>query len=143
MSWDKDTNIFPPSSFPYFLPTLLFLSSSPPAIHNKQYSVHQPTAKYHSGNKTWADVVRSGGINVQIVLGNDNLRPTTPVKVKGQRGERRGGNSGRQRQRGRAGGHESYETREPMTSENTTRYEKGMVVDAGGGDQDMTGQGGE
>ncbi|KAI5821470.1 hypothetical protein BZA77DRAFT_348666 [Pyronema omphalodes] len=103
---------------------------------------HQPIMKHHSGNKTWADVVRSGGINVQIILGNDNLRPTTPVKVKEQRGERRGENSRRQR-RGGSGGHGNRKVTGQMTSENTTGYEKGMVVDAGGGDQDMTGQGGD
>jgi hypothetical protein len=38
--------------------------------------------------KTWADVVRTGGIKVQIVLGNGNLGLTTPMQT---RGERRGG----------------------------------------------------
>jgi hypothetical protein len=58
---------------------------------------HQPTTKHHRDKKTWADVVRSGGINVQIVLGNSNLGQATPVKLTGQRGERRGGATGGRR----------------------------------------------
>jgi hypothetical protein len=42
-----------------------------------------------STKKTWAEVIKSGGINVQIVLGNCNLGTTTPLMKK--RGERRGG----------------------------------------------------
>jgi hypothetical protein len=38
--------------------------------------------------KTRADIVKSGGINVQIVLGNGNLGLATSTKT---RGERRGG----------------------------------------------------
>jgi hypothetical protein len=38
--------------------------------------------------KTWADVIKAGGINVQIVLGNGNLGLRTLMKM---RGERRGG----------------------------------------------------
>jgi hypothetical protein len=49
---------------------------------------HQPQPNTTSGKKTWADVVKSGGINVQIVLGNGNLGLTTPMTKKG---ERRGG----------------------------------------------------
>jgi hypothetical protein len=49
---------------------------------------HQPTNNNHYARKTWPDVVRTGGINVQIVLGNGNLGLTTPRKM---RGERRGG----------------------------------------------------
>jgi hypothetical protein len=41
-----------------------------------------------SAKKTWAEVINSGGINVQIVLGNSNLGLTTPTT---RRGERRGG----------------------------------------------------
>jgi hypothetical protein len=40
-----------------------------------------------SAKKTWAEVVKSGGINVQIVLGNGNLGLATLMKM---RGERRG-----------------------------------------------------
>jgi hypothetical protein len=49
---------------------------------------HQPRPNTTSGKKTWADVIRSGGINVQIVLGNGNLGLTTSTKT---RGERQGG----------------------------------------------------
>jgi hypothetical protein len=45
-----------------------------------------------STKKTWADVIRTSGINVQIVLGNGNLRLTTPMK---KRGERQGGEAWR------------------------------------------------
>jgi hypothetical protein len=48
---------------------------------------HQPTNTNTPPNKTWANVVKAGGINVQIVLGNGNLGLTTPTKT---RGERRG-----------------------------------------------------
>jgi hypothetical protein len=34
---------------------------------------HQPRPNNTSMKKTWADVVKNGGINVQIVLGNGNL----------------------------------------------------------------------
>jgi hypothetical protein len=42
--------------------------------------------------KTWADVVKAGGINVQIVLGNGNLG-LVPQRKRGERhgGERGGG----------------------------------------------------
>jgi hypothetical protein len=49
---------------------------------------HQPRLNATSSTKTWADVVKSGGINVQIVLGNGNLGLTIPTT---KRGERRGG----------------------------------------------------
>jgi hypothetical protein len=39
--------------------------------------------------KTWADVVKAGGINVQIVLGNGNLGYVLPPQR--TRGERRVG----------------------------------------------------
>jgi hypothetical protein len=50
---------------------------------------HQPRTTNTSAKKTWAEVVKSGGINVQIVLGNGNLGLATPPTKK--RGERRGG----------------------------------------------------
>jgi regulator of replication initiation timing len=50
---------------------------------------HQPRTTDTSAKKTWAEVVQSGGINVQIVLGNGNLGLATPPTKK--RGERRGG----------------------------------------------------
>jgi hypothetical protein len=48
---------------------------------------HQPTNNTgnHRAAKTWADVVRSGGINIQIVLGNGNLGTTQPETGKNQR----------------------------------------------------------
>jgi hypothetical protein len=50
---------------------------------------HQPQITDTSMKKTWVEVIKSGGINVQIVLGNSNLGLTTPPMKK--RGERRGG----------------------------------------------------
>jgi hypothetical protein len=70
---------------------------------------HQPTTKNYRDAKTLADVVRSGGINVQIVLGNGNLGQATLVRMTGERGERRGGNTWRLRKRSRAGTGESGE----------------------------------
>jgi hypothetical protein len=52
-------------------------------------NTHQPQTNTPSTRKTWAEVVKSGGINVQIVLGNGNLGLATPPMKK--RGERRGG----------------------------------------------------
>jgi hypothetical protein len=51
-------------------------------------TTHQPRTNTPSAKKTGAEVVKSGGINVQIVLGNSNLGLTTLVK---RRGERQGG----------------------------------------------------
>jgi hypothetical protein len=59
--------------------------------------------------RTWADVVRSGGIKVQIVLGNSNLGQATPVRMTGERGGRRGGTTRRLRKRSGAGRGESGE----------------------------------
>jgi hypothetical protein len=42
-------------------------------------NTHQPRTNTPSAKKTWAEVVKSGGINVQIVLGNGNLGLTTPT----------------------------------------------------------------
>jgi hypothetical protein len=61
---------------------------------------HQPRLNTTSGKKTWAAVVKSGGINVQIVLGNGNLGLTTPTM---KRGERRGGAVWRLMKRGENG----------------------------------------
>jgi hypothetical protein len=49
---------------------------------------HQPWMSTPSAKKTWAEVVKSGGINVQIVLGNGNLGLT---QLMTRRGERWGG----------------------------------------------------
>jgi hypothetical protein len=54
----------------------------------REKNTHQPRTKTPSTKKTWAEVIKSGGINVQIVLGNGNLGLTTPTT---RRGERRGG----------------------------------------------------
>jgi hypothetical protein len=50
---------------------------------------HQPRMTDTSAKKTWVEVIKSRGINVQIVLGNGNLGLATPPTRK--RGERRGG----------------------------------------------------
>jgi hypothetical protein len=63
---------------------------------------------YHD-MKTWADVVWSTGIIVQIVLGNGNLGQGTPVRMTRERGERRGGTTWRLRKRSRVGIGESGE----------------------------------
>ncbi|KAI5808457.1 hypothetical protein BZA77DRAFT_362210 [Pyronema omphalodes] len=59
-------------------------------------NTHQPRTTTPSAKKTWAEVVKSGGINVQIVLGNGNLGLTTPPT---RRGERRGGAARRLRRK--------------------------------------------
>jgi hypothetical protein len=70
---------------------------------------HQLTTKNYCDMKTWADVVWSGGINVQIVLGNGNLGQATLVRMTGERGDRRGGTIRRLRKRSGAGTGESGE----------------------------------
>jgi hypothetical protein len=67
-------------------------------------NAHQPRMNTPSAKKTWAEVVKSGGINVQIVLGNGNLGLTAPTA---RRGERRGGAT--QRLGKKAGGGERGE----------------------------------
>jgi regulator of replication initiation timing len=52
-------------------------------------NTHQPRTNTPSAKKTWAEVVKSRGINIQIVLGNGNLGLATPPTKK--RGEKRGG----------------------------------------------------
>jgi hypothetical protein len=51
-------------------------------------NTYEPRTNTPSAKNTWAEVVKSGGINVQIVLGNSNLGLTAPTT---RRGERRGG----------------------------------------------------
>jgi hypothetical protein len=46
---------------------------------------HQLTKTNTRTKKTWADVIKNGGINVQIVLGNGNLRLTILMKMRGER----------------------------------------------------------
>ncbi|KAI5809405.1 hypothetical protein BZA77DRAFT_361608 [Pyronema omphalodes] len=50
-------------------------SSNTPTAKNdgRGKNIHQPSPTTPSAQKTWAEVVRSGGINVQIALGNGNL----------------------------------------------------------------------
>jgi hypothetical protein len=48
-------------------------------------NAHQPRTNTPSAKKTWAEVIKSGGINVQVVLGNGNLRHITPMARRGER----------------------------------------------------------
>jgi hypothetical protein len=50
-------------------------------------NTHQPRQNRPSAKKTWAEVIKSGCINIQIVLGNGNLGLTIPMA---RTGERRG-----------------------------------------------------
>jgi hypothetical protein len=52
-------------------------------------NTHQLKPMTPSAKKTWAEVIKSRGINVHIVLGNSNLRLAIPPMKK--RGERQGG----------------------------------------------------
>jgi hypothetical protein len=47
-------------------------------------NTHQPGTNTPSAKKTWAEVIKSGGINVQIVLGNSNLGLTTLTTRRGE-----------------------------------------------------------
>jgi hypothetical protein len=62
------------------------LSNKPPMTKNGAWGKdsHQPRLNNTSAKKTWADVVKNGGVNVQIVLGNSNLGLTTPMKMRGE-----------------------------------------------------------
>jgi hypothetical protein len=62
-------------------------SDKPPTTKNggRGKNSHQPRPNSTPAKKTWADVVKNGGINVQIVLGNGNLGLTTPTKMRGER----------------------------------------------------------
>jgi hypothetical protein len=74
-------------------------NGKPPTTQNGRWGKksHQLTNTNTPPKKTWVDVVKAGGINVQIVLGNSNLGLTTPTKA---RGERRGGAARRLAKRG-------------------------------------------
>jgi hypothetical protein len=48
-------------------------------------NTHQPQTNTPCTKKTWAEVIKSGSINVQIVLGNGNLGLTTPMTRRGER----------------------------------------------------------
>jgi hypothetical protein len=78
------------------------MNDKPPMTKNSGWgkNSHQLRPNNTSTKKTWADVVKSGGINVQIVLGNGNLGLTIPTKM---RGERRGGAARRLAKRGEDG----------------------------------------
>jgi hypothetical protein len=45
---------------------------------------HQPRLNNTSTKKTWVDVIRNRGINVQIVLGNGNLARIAQTKTRGE-----------------------------------------------------------
>jgi hypothetical protein len=64
-------------------------NGKPPMTQNGGWGKksHQPMRTNTPAKKTWADVIRTAGINVQIVLGNGNLGLTSPTRI---RGERRG-----------------------------------------------------
>jgi hypothetical protein len=49
-------------------------------------NTHQPKLTSPSAKKTWVEVIKSGGINVQIVLGNGNLG-LQHQRHEGERGE--------------------------------------------------------
>jgi hypothetical protein len=115
-------------------------------------NTHQLWMNIPSAKKTWAEVVKSGGINVQIVLGNGNLRRTTPMTRRGERrggaarrvakreeeGERgavgrgkggpeeitNGGNNGGQRGKNGRGREEDWEDPGPVASEQTGLLDK-------------------
>jgi hypothetical protein len=63
------------------------MHNKPPMMKNggRGKNTHQPRPNNTSAKKTWADVVKSGGINVQIVLGNGNLGLKTLMKKRGER----------------------------------------------------------
>jgi hypothetical protein len=62
------------------------ISDKPATMKNggRGKNSYQPQLNTTSGRKTWADVVKSGGINVPIVLGNDNLGLTSSTKRRGE-----------------------------------------------------------
>jgi hypothetical protein len=67
------------------------MSDKPPTTKNggQGKTSHQLMNNYTPPpKKTWADVIKGGGINVQIVLRNGNLGLTSPTN---RRGERQGG----------------------------------------------------
>jgi hypothetical protein len=74
-------------------------SNKPPTTKNggRGKNSHQPQPNTTSTKKTWADVIKNRGINVQIVLGNGNLG--LPMQTT-MRGERQGGAARRLAKRG-------------------------------------------
>jgi hypothetical protein len=101
-------------------------------------NTHQPRTNTPSAKKNWAEVVKSGGINVQIVLGNSNLGLTTPTT---RRGERRGGVArrlgkkagvGERGEEGRGAGGPKV-TGEDATGTKRSGGERGAEIGGGGG----------
>jgi hypothetical protein len=101
-------------------------------------NTHQPPMNTPSAKKTWAEVIKSGGINIQIVLGNGNLRHTTSMA---RSGERRGGATRRLGKKAGAGerGEEGKGKGEPKVTgvagggEKEGEEERGVRSGGGGG----------
>jgi hypothetical protein len=72
--------------------TMVIITSKTPTMKNsgRGKTTHQPKWTIPSTKKAWVEVIKSGGINIQIVLGNSNLGLTTTLMTK-RRGERGGG----------------------------------------------------
>jgi hypothetical protein len=101
-------------------------------------NTHQPRTNTPSARKTWAEVIKSRGINVQIVLGNGNLGLTTLTT---RRGERRGGavrrlgkkaGVGERGEEGRGAGGPKV-TSEDGTGTKRSGGERGAESEGGGG----------
>ncbi|KAI5806860.1 hypothetical protein BZA77DRAFT_363148 [Pyronema omphalodes] len=107
-------------------------SNKPPTTKTgrRGKTTHQPKTNTPSTKKTWAEVVKSGGINVQIVLGNGNLGLTTPPA---RRGERRGGAAGRLRKKEGEGerGEEKRDRAGPGVSKGKESGDTGGGVERG------------
>jgi hypothetical protein len=99
-------------------------------------TTHQPQTNTPSAKKTWAEVVKSGGINVQIMLGNGNLGLATPMK---KRGERRGGAA--QRLGKKAGAGERGEERRGMGGSKVSSGD-GTGAKGSGGERGVESRGG-
>jgi hypothetical protein len=81
------------------------MSDKPQATKNsgRGKNSYQLRPKTTSAEKTWADVVKAGGINVQIVLGNGNLGLATHIKKRGERQGRAAWRLARKREDGERG----------------------------------------
>jgi hypothetical protein len=97
---------------------------------------HQPWITNTSMKKTWAEVIKSGGINIQIVLGNGNLGLARPPMKKW--GERRGGavcRLGRKEEVGERGEERQGKVGQPGTGGKETSANSGggeRVEESGG-----------
>jgi hypothetical protein len=107
------------------------MNNKPPMTKNggRGKNSHQPQPNTTSTKKTWADVIKSGGINVQIVLGNGNLGLTTPMKA---RGERRGGAARRLGRRNESGERGATEKGNNGPELNTSGGNKGGKIGKNG-----------